>query len=71
MVIPQKTIPNTVETIGRKAGSHVVERPRLIKEIILDNAVLIIRPAGVQAHLQILIIDLNVVKGELNIREHT
>src|SRR5208337_1316048 len=70
-VISQKAVAHTVVAVRLEAGSHVVKGPRLIEEVVFDDAVSVARPRGVQTHLQVLIVDLDVVERKLDIRKNT
>ncbi|MNW52228.1 hypothetical protein D3C74_297410 [compost metagenome] len=52
----------------RLARREVVERPRLVVGVVLDDAVLVGRPRRVERHLQVLVVDRDRVEGELHVR---
>ena len=43
--------------------------PRFVEKVVFDDAVLVARSGGIQAHLQVLIVDLDVMKRELRVGE--
>ena len=45
--------------------------PGLIEKIIFNNTIQEICPAGIKTHLQVLIIDLDMMKGKFYIRKYT
>jgi hypothetical protein len=61
-IAPQEAVTQAVVTVGIETRREVVERPRLVKEIVFDDPVLVARSAGIQAHLEILIVDLDMVE---------
>ena len=69
-VVPQETVPHAVIAVRLEVRGEVVKGPRLVKEIVFDDAVLVARPGGVKAHLQVLVVDFDMVEGELQVRKH-
>ena len=47
-----------------------MKRPRLVEEIVLDNAVGEVRPARIERHLQILIVDFDMMEGEFDVAKN-
>ena len=56
-----KSVPNAVMGIRLEARSEKMVGPRLIEEIVLNDAICVIRTAGVERHLKILIVDFYVM----------
>src|ERR1051325_7307615 len=65
----EETIADRVVPVRFEACRKVVKGPRLVEEIVFDDSILVARSSGVEAHLQVLIIDLDVVEREFRIRE--
>src|SRR5690554_3091453 len=70
-VIPQELLPNGVITVRSKTGGKIVVFFWLIIEVIFYYSLLIISPGGIEAHLEVLIIHLNMVKGKFQIGKNT
>ena len=66
-VTADKLIPQTVKPVRFRSGSKILAAELLIKQIILDHPVLIRRTGTIKAHLKILVIDGNMVKGKFTI----
>src|SRR5512146_1022207 len=69
-IVAKEPVANAVVTVRRKIRREVMKRPGLVKEVVLDDAIGIARPGRIQTHLQVLVINLNVMKGELHVGEH-
>jgi hypothetical protein len=65
-----ETVADAIEAIGRGVRGEVVISPRLIEEIVLNDAVGIPGAAGVERHLEVLVVDFDMVKGEFDEGEH-
>ena len=66
-VVAQKAVAHGVITVRLEVAGKIMEGRGFVEEVVFDHAILIAGPAGVQAHLQILIVDLNVMKREFHI----
>jgi hypothetical protein len=69
MVSPNEAVSQAVIGIRFEGRGQVVEGPGFVEEIIFDNAILETRATGVERHLQVLVVNLNVVEGKLDIGE--
>ena len=69
VVHADELVAQAVVAVGFEAACEEVVRPGLVVEVVLDDAVPIVRAGGVEAHLQVLVVDVDVVVGELNERE--
>ena len=50
---------------GSKLAAMVVEGPRLVVEVVFDDAVGVAGAAGIEAHLEVLVVDLDVVETKI------
>lgn len=64
-------VAHAVKAVRLEAGGEEVVGPGRVEEVEFDDAVGIARAAGVQAHLEVLVVDLDVLKGELEVVEDT
>ena len=69
-IAAQERIAHRVVAIWIEVRRKVVECPRLVVEVVLDHAVRVACAARVQAHLQILVVDFDVMKRKLAISKH-
>ena len=70
-IVAEEAVAQGVVAVGLKAGGKVVEGRWLVEEVVFDDCVIITCAAGIETHLQVLVVDFDVVEGELNIREDT
>ena len=68
-VISDEPVAQTVEAVRCTVGREVMEGPRLVEEVVLDDAVLVAGPARIERHLEVLVIDLDVMERELDVGE--
>ena len=66
-VVAQKFVAKAVIAVGREVGGEVMKGPGLVKEIVFDDAVREARSRGIEAHLQVLVVDLDVMEGKLDV----
>ena len=62
----QEAVPEAVKAVRVKGRGHKLVGS-LIKQLVVDDAVLIPAPGTVQRHLEVLVVDGNLVVGELGI----
>src|SRR5690606_36319548 len=70
-VSTEEAVTDTIIAIRRETGGEIVKGPRFIEEIIFDHTIFVAGTTGVEAHLEVLIVNVNMVKGEFNIGEDT
>src|SRR5437870_2965430 len=66
-VMAEKSVAHAVVRIRNEVRCEIVIRPGFIKEIIFNDAITIARTTCVEGHLKVLIVDLNVMVGELTV----
>ena len=62
----QKTVPQAVEAVRDKGGGHELVGV-LIKQLIVDDSVLTAAPGAVEGHLEILVVNGNLMVGKFGV----
>ena len=62
MVAAEKTVAHGVVTVRVETAGKIMESRWLIEEVVFDHAVAAVSTTRVQAHLQVLIINLDVME---------
>lgn len=66
----QEAVPETVEAVRLKGGGHELVGV-LIEQLVVDNTIGAAAPGAVEGHLEVLVVDGDLVVGELGVGVHT
>ena len=66
----QEAVPEAVEAVRLKGGGHELAGV-LIEQLVVDDAVGAAAPGAVEGHLEVLVVDGDLVVGELGVGVHT
>jgi len=61
-----KAVPEAVEAVGLEGGGHELVGP-LVEQLVVNDAVLVPASGAVQGHLEVLVVDGDLVEGELGV----